>query len=499
MASEVSDIELEMLDVSKNSLKSFLGNVAVDSGWKVEVYKIQTKVTSKVSNTLTVDTSLLSLVNVGDKVFKNGTYVTDVTSVGSGTVTVVDASTIFTNDTIELQTSNSLLVNTGEGWMDGLNFTMRGGKDPLVSGSTLPLGILNVPGGGSPNITAQDDPNGLGKIITFSSGGITPTGNYAIVASAREQVVTNIEDPFLKNVNIPEATGQKMRLTYRLNVVQTASQTTTPVPYTDSTTAGNLVNYISVTPQTLGNGSEVSRTSVAASENIDGRNLEITIRNNSAASNPSYSGSPVGNLIPTGTAGQQEYSNGVFVDSVGQVYYLNAIFNDVVANQVILRIDKEYTQPDPQITIGKPYQLYKRDVYVTDDVSGSPLGQKFYPLANAAWNSTDGFLHGSSVSDLRNEVSSSEVEQLNSIKNVNVRVNDGGIITHSNTLVGQITWTAPILLLNPYSPAQSISIWHCNCTSCCSRKTRSLKSDLFCSIAIILNAEVCITKSRSTS
>lgn len=458
LASEISDIELEMIDVSRNSTKSFLGNCAIDSGWKVEVYKIQTKVISKVSNTLTVDTSLLSLINVGDKVFKNGTYVTDVTGVGSGTVTVVDASTISANDIIELQTSNSLLINTGEGWMDGLNFTMRGGKDPLVSGSTLPLGILNVPGGGSPNITAQDDPNGLGKIITFSSAGVTPTANYAIVVSAREQVVTNVEDPFLKNVNIPEATGQKMRLTYRLNVVQAASQTTTPVPYTDSTVAGNLVNYISVTPQTLGNGSEISRTSVASAESIDGRNLEITIRNNASASNPSYSGSPVGNLIPTGTSQQQEYSNGVFVDSVGQVYYLNAIFNDVVANQVILRIDKEYTQPDPQITIDKPYQLYKRDVYVTDDTSGSPLGQKFYPLANVAWNSTDGFVHETSVNDLRNEVSSSEVEQLNSIKNVNIRVNDGGIITASSTLIGQITWTAPILLLNPYSPAQSIDI-----------------------------------------
>jgi len=47
MASEVSDIELEMLDSSKNSIRSFLGNCSVDSGWKVEVYKIQTKVLQK--------------------------------------------------------------------------------------------------------------------------------------------------------------------------------------------------------------------------------------------------------------------------------------------------------------------------------------------------------------------------------------------------------------------------------------------------------------------
>jgi hypothetical protein len=306
---------------------------------------------------------------------------------------------------------------------------MRDGQDQLVSGSTLAAGIVVVPGGGASSIVVRDEPLGLGKLLTFSATGITPSADYQIVISAKEQVITNVDDPFLKNVNIPESTAQKLRLTYRLNVVPKTVQTSVPVPYTDSVVAGNLVNYIDVTPQLSGNGSEISRTVVSASAAIDGRSLEITIKNNPASSNPSYSGSPVGNLIPSGSTPQQEYSNGKFIDSQGQTYWLNAIFNDVVANQVILRISKEVTQTDPLIIVGKPYRLQKRDVYVTDDISGTPLGQLFWPVANVTWNSTSGFVHSSKIADLRNSVESLTNGEDKTTTKFNLRLLGGGVVT----------------------------------------------------------------------
>lgn len=350
-------------------------------------------------------------------------------NIGGGTVTVVSAAGISIGDTIQIQTTTTLLVNSGEAWFSGLPFAMRDGQDQLVSGSTLAAGIVVVPGGGASSIVVRDEPLGLGKLLTFSATGITPAADYQIVISAKEQVITNVDDPFLKNVNIPESTAQKLRLTYRLNVVPKTVQTSVPVPYTDSVVAGNLVNYIDVTPQLSGNGSEISRTVVSASAAIDGRSLEITIKNNPASSNPSYSGSPVGNLIPSGSTPQQEYSNGKFIDSQGQTYWLNAIFNDVVANQVILRISKEVTQTDPLIIVGKPYRLQKRDVYVTDDISGTPLGQLFWPVANVTWNSTSGFVHSSKIADLRNSVESLTNGEDKTTTKFNLRLLGGGVVT----------------------------------------------------------------------
>jgi len=404
LASESTNLELELIDLHRNFIKASIGDHAIDSAWKVELYRVQTQVTNKAGNLLTVDSSLLALVQAGDKVFKNGSLVTDVVSTGSGTITVTDATSINISDDIEVLTSNSLLVNSGEGWYDGIPFLMRGGKDHLVSGSNLAMGLRVVPGFGTPYITAQDDPDARGKIITFSDGGVTPTSGYSVVISAREEVITNVDDPFLKNANIPESTAQKLRLTYRLNVVPTSKINDKPIPYDDTTVDGNLTNYIEVIPQNLGNGSEVSRTVLSGSEQIDGRNLEIIVRNNAASANPLYSGSPVGNPIPVGTSEQSEFANGKFIDSLGREYHLNIIYNDTVANQVVIRIDKEVDQEDPTIIVGQPYRLVKRDVFVTDDVNGTPQGQLFWRVADVTWNATDGFVHETSVVDLRTQV-----------------------------------------------------------------------------------------------
>lgn len=330
---------------------------------------------------------------------------------------------------VQVLSPTTLLVSPGEAWYDGFPFSMRGGKDHLVSGSQLAMGLRVVPGGGTPYISAADDSAGLGKIITFNDSGLTPSAEYQVVISAKEEVVTNVDDPFLKNANIPESTVQKVRTVYKLNVVPKNKQNTKSIPYDDTTTDGNLSNYIEVIPQSLGNGSEVSRTTLSGAEQLDGRNIEIVIRNNTSSANPLYSGSPVGNPIPVGSSEQSEFANGKFIDSLGREYHLNAIFNDTVANQVVLRIDKEVDQEDPDIIVGSPYRLVKRDVFVTDDVNGTPQGQLFWPIANVVWDQVDGFVHDSVVEDLRKSVKNAEEQESLFTTKGNLKVIGGGDVS----------------------------------------------------------------------
>lgn len=458
LASEATDLELELIDFSRRLVRSTLGDIAFDDSWKVSVYRIQTNVSGKAANVLTVDSTLLDLVNLGDKVFKNNSYESHVTAVdtGANTITVADASGIAISDDIEVKTQGSLLVNPGEAWFEGIPFSMRGGKDQLVSGSNLANGIVVVSGGGTSFITTQDDPDGRGKIITFSDGGTTPTGEYRLVIGAREEVVTNNEDPFIKNANIPESTAQKLRTNYRINIVPESAQDDQPIPYTDSSTDGNLVNWISVIPQAGGNGSEVSRTTITGSENIDGRNLEIIIRNSAVATNPEYPGNPTGNPIPNGTAEQQEFFNGKFLDSFGNEYHLNAVFNDTISGQVVLRIDKEYGQPDPQIVDGEPYQLIKRDIFVTDDVNGNPLGTLWWPIATIDWDSSLLFNHDTLITDLRTVVQESETFQDRTNVKFGLQLTDGGNISYDNS-TSTLTWTSAFDIVNPHGPVNLIA------------------------------------------
>jgi hypothetical protein len=351
--------------------------------------------------------------------------------------------------------ANTVLVSPGEAWVSGFPFSMRGGQDQLVSGSSLALGSVIT--GGATNITCADDPTGLGKIITFNSGGTTPAGNYQIVISAIEAVITNITDPFLKNANISESTAQKLRTTYRINIVPVSSQSVQSIPYKDSTGDGNLVNYLEVIPQTGLNGSVVSTTILSGSEQIDGRNIEIIVRNNAAGSNPLYSGTPVGNPFPTSNLEQQEFSNGVFVDSLGKSYHLNVIFNDVVANQLVIRLDKEPGQLNPTIIDGSPYKLYKKDVFVTDDSTGTPQGQLFWPIANIDFSGST-ISHDSKVVDLRKSVSTLQAYEDKSAIKFNLKLHGGGTTTAElGAIPGLLTWTAGFSILNPSGLVQTIA------------------------------------------
>jgi hypothetical protein len=340
--------------------------------------------------------------------------------------------------------ATQLLIAPGEAWFKGLPFAMRSGKDQLVSGASLVLGLV------PPGVSVTDSATGTGKILTFTNT-TTPTNNFKIVINATEEVITNVQDPFLKNINIPEATGEKLRLKFQINIVPVSTQTSTPIPYVGDATGdyltANLVNEIFITPGVGVNGQLISSGAATGSEAIDGRNIELTIRNDPGLG---------GVKIPTGATDQNQFANGKFVDSVGSTFHINAIFNDTVSTQVIIRLDKEVGQPDPVITNGIAYSIIKKDVYATDDTNGNPTGKLFWPIANVAWNTTNGFVHNSAVTDLRDRVISKEAfeDALNS--RVNTQATGGGVIDVDSD--GEtLTWTGPFALINPAGPAQTIA------------------------------------------
>lgn len=334
-----------------------------------------------------------------------------------------------------------LLVKPGDAWFKGLPFAMRSGSDQLVSGASLTV---------APGITVTDDASGLGKILTFTVS-TTPTSLYRIVVSAQEQIVTDVEDAFLKNANISESTGQKIRLIFKLNVVTDAVQTETPVPYTNDSNSynlTNLVNKITLSPTSGQNGELLATNAISGSAQIDGRDVELTVRNDS--------GLGLGNPIPNGLSDQQAFYNGKLIDSLGNSYHINAIFNDAISTQVILRLDKEYGQPNPTITNGSTYTLIKRDVYVTDDTNGNPIGKLFWPIAKANWSISSGFVHDTSVTDLRNRIISDD--DFNDISNAKFTLGlIGGGVIGLNTDGVTVDWSAGFSLINPTGPSQTIN------------------------------------------
>lgn len=335
---------------------------------------------------------------------------------------------------------SQLLVSPGEAWFRGLPYQLRFATDELVSGSNLSSGLL--PAG----VTITDDATGRGKLINFTLG-TTPTGLYRVVITASEQIITSVQDPFLQDVNIAETTAQKIRILYRINVVLDSAQSTSPIPYTNETTQQNLANDTIITPTFAGNGHLISTASVSGATSIDGRKFELTIRND-----PGLGG---GNPIPNGSSDQASFSNGTLIDSYGGIYHINAIFNDVVSTQVIIRIDSEIGQPAPQIVDTVPYTITKRDVFVQDDTSGTPLGNLFFHIAKVDFNSASGVEHQSHITDLRpRKINDQQYQVLTNEKFAIEVVSNANISADSTGSV--LTWDAAFSLVNPFTPSQSI-------------------------------------------
>lgn len=391
LASEASDLQLESLQVLRKAIEKSLGSaVAIDDAWKVE------------------------LIN-----------------------------------------STQILIKPGQAWVKGLPVEMRSGGDQLVSGAVLTVGIVPV------GVSVSDEPNGNGKILTFNDGATTPTNTYRLIVSAQEELITDVDDPFLKNINLTESTAQKVRLVYRLNLVPVSLQSTSPVPYRDENStslsatnfpnsggfaAPNLSNEVIVTPAPAGNGELISTSLITGSEGIDGRDVELVIRND---------GGLGGIVLPNNPVGQQAFANSTLIDSNGNIYHVNAIFNDTVSTQLVLRIDKEVDQPNPQIINGSPFKLIKRDVFVTDDVNGSPQGKVYWDVADLEWHQVNEFVHQSNITDLRKVVNPVQMFQETTNQKYNLRPVGGGNVNWD--LANQlITWSSSILLLNAHGANQTI-------------------------------------------
>lgn len=393
LASDASDIELELSEALRKSIESTLGtDIAIDDAWKV----------TRLSAT-------------------------------------------------------QLLVSPGDAFLQGLPVRMRSGKDQLVSGAILAAGI--VPTG----VVFSDEANGLGKVITFNSGSATPTNTYKISITVKEELLTDIDDPFLQNANLTESTAQKIRLLFQINLVPASLQTETPIPYRDESSvsasatnfpnaggfaAPNLINNVIVTPTASGNGELISLNLITGSEKIDGRDLELIITNN-----PSIG---AGIILPNSPTGQQAFSNGKLTDSNGNVYHINQIFNDTISTQLVIRIDKEPDQPNPEILNTKPYTLSKRQVYVTDDVNGSPQGKLYWTAAAVDFNTTDGLVHSSKITDLRNKLVKAQYYQKLVNQKLGLQATAGGLVTWA--LVPQmLSWAATINLINAHGTTQTIA------------------------------------------
>jgi hypothetical protein len=392
LASEASDIELEVLTTLRNVVKQTIGDVALGDAWKVQ----------KLAN-------------------------------------------------------DQLLIKPGEMWFQGLPFNFRSGKDHLVSGAILSAGILPI------GVTVTDDTSGLGKVIKFNDGATTPTNSYKIVITAKEELITDVDDAFLQNANLTETTAQKIRLVLQLNIVPDTAQTESPVPYadedfvsasvTDFPSAGgysapNLVNQIVVTPTSGGNGELLALNLIPGAEKIDGRDLELVLRNDTSLGG--------GHPLPKSINEQAAFANGTLIDSTGTSYHVNAIFNDVVSTQVVIRIDKEPGQVDPVITNTIPFTLVKREVFVTDDVNGLPQGKLHVGLATVNWSSTGLIKHESSIVDLRKSVIKYADYEIYINNKDGLRLTDGGNVAW-NLATQKISWASDFTLVNPHGTNMSMA------------------------------------------
>lgn len=394
LASEASDIELEILDLLRKTVEDTLGDVAIEDAWKVE----------RISDT-------------------------------------------------------EILIKPGEAWFKGLPFVIRGGKDQLVSGAILSVGTVPI------GVSVADDSAGAGKVLTFGTVGVpnpvnsqvTPTNGYRIVVTAREELITDVDDPFLKNANLVESTAQKIRLNFKIEIVPEASQNLSPIPYTDENSTSvpvtnfpapggfadpNLNNEILITPS-VGSGDLVSLQLVTGAEQLDGRDLELTV-NNPALANP----------LPIGATPPLAFQNGTLIDANGTRYHINQIFDGTVSGKSVIRIDKEPDQPNPDIS--GPYRLVKKNVYATDDSNGSPQGKLFWSIASLDYNTTNGIIHQSKITDLRTSIKETSAFQDVVTSKFDLFLVAGGSLTWDAS-TSLLTSTAAMKLISAYGPVQTIA------------------------------------------
>jgi len=282
---------------------------------------------------------------------------------------------------IDPNDSERIIVRPGDFYIDGYPLDLQAGTDHLYRLGSTPAEIttsdfIQV------DKTSTDDG---GISINFGGGTVTPAGNYSLVVSIEEQLITANEDPFLRSANLTEDTAEVHRIVFNFNVVETADLDKAPIPYT-GTADGNLVNEVEIT-RSGSLYSILGTTSLSGSETIDGRNLEVEIDNVDGTTTAAF---------PTTNTDLAEYIHGKLIDTNGVEYHITNIFvTPGNLSTITLQLDLEKTrpvqagtfQPEPTVADGLTYKLRKSDLYVTAS-NNLPRGKRFWRIADVAWNGT---------------------------------------------------------------------------------------------------------------
>lgn len=324
--------------------------------------------------------------------------------------------------------STQLRIRPGVAFDGGIPFVLKSGSDGIVVQGISP----------SAGYTFSDQNAGTsdagGKKIVISA--LLTNGNYTVVIEAREELVkpsgSGAVDAFLQGVNVNEETGNKLRLIYKIHTILTSDLTETPT-FPQSGTVHNFSNRIVVTPQTGVANFVIS--SIPITQDVNGADLRLTLDNANAN-------------LPFSTDAQ-EYINGLFIDSDGNEMTITSITTEDGGATVKLLLDRqvEFNSSTPKsgtpvITNLVPYQLIKRDYYVSSN-GGVPLGQHYMKIAS--FTATGGAI--SALTDLR---TTSDINTFG--VDANARLSGGGAISFDDS-TDTVTFAAALKVTFPSSAA----------------------------------------------
>jgi len=308
---------------------------------------------------------------------------------------------------VDKLSGTTIVIRPGEAWLDGIPFLLKSGTDAVVNPGVLPTNT------DTSLFDMSATPTDIGgKRLVFPP--TVANDNYSVVIEAIEELVreagsSGAVDAFLQGVNVGEGTEHKLRLVYKTHVVKTADLTETPTFPLIPAITNHFVNRIKITPAGL---SGTINTAITITPDINGADLTANFNN--------------GGFVLPFAADASDYIFGRLIDSDGNVLIITSITTSDGGMTVDMRLDREVKVGDndpkaglPVITASVPYYLVKRDHYTTDS-NGSPLGKRFYRVADFNFTSPV-------VGDPTDKRVSSNINTFG--VDPNIRLREGGIIS----------------------------------------------------------------------
>ena len=297
-----------------------------------------------------------------------------------------------------------VIIRPGYSYVDGYPINLTSGEDPIFS-----LGVSPADFTAADFVKVAKTGSNVGG-LALNLGGASPidAGEYLIVLELKEELITAAQDPYLRSANLSESTADRHRLIVDVhlipkyidnNVMLGLSLDSSPIPYRGSA-ANNFVDSVQITASGS-NYALVSALPITGAEAIDGRNLELQINNGNGSTTAAF---------PTSNVDIREYIHGKLVDSNGTEFHISNMFvTPGNPTRMTLQIDLEKTRPvqlttfqsTPVLTDSVPYQLVKRDLFVTS-AGQLPEGKRFYPIAEVDWNGST--VSTIDISDLRPKI-----------------------------------------------------------------------------------------------